>query len=698
MGILISMIAWLFYFLMFTVPLALYPHTSELFEFNKIIVTYLSTILICLFWVVRMIAEKKIIFKRTKLDVPILIFLVTLTITTLFSIDLHTSFYGYYSRFHGGLLSFIVYSLLYWAFVSNLQRRHAVRAFHSLIISSLIVSIYAILQHFGIDKEIWVQDVQLRVFSTLGQPNWLAAWIVALMPVTWIYFHIGRDKNRYDKENFLLGSYWVSIGLYFIYFLVLAYTKSRSGYIALLVAGVVFAGFVGLFSRTKINVLFKKALLPIAIIVIYSVLAGTPFTPSVIEMIEQKDPAPIQTAQTQQTETDQQQDIGQQAPGISFSSTEIRLIVWEGALDVWKNNPVFGTGPETFAYSYYNHRPKEHNLVSEWDFLYNKAHNEYLNQMATTGLVGTIGYLILHGGVIYILYLNFRKDRSDARFIHVSFIAGFVSIIITNFIGFSVVPVALEMFLFPAISVVYLGSEESGKDKKPDLEGSQKITMAIASLIALYLLIGTMNYWRADIYYSKGIVYNDAQSYQVSSQALTRAVELRDNEDVYWQELAEAQMGLSFLLFDIDPDRALEMARTSYQSSEKAEKMSPRDVNTLRKQASVYIKLSYIDEGYLPIVEETIQRAVDLAPTEAKLIYNLGVIQLRLGKMDEGIKNLEKAVDLRPVYTDAHYALALGYVEQGREKEARERLDYVLNVLDPDHSKAKEELRNLDNK
>src|SRR5690606_34366285 len=67
-----------------------------------------------------------------------------------------------------------------------------------------------------------------------------------------------------------------------------------------------------------------------------------------------------------------------EAPGGGTDSGKIRQIVWQGAVDIWKANPVFGSGVETFAYAYYLHRPADHNLTSEWDYLYNKAHNEYL--------------------------------------------------------------------------------------------------------------------------------------------------------------------------------------------------------------------------------------------------------------------------------------------------------------------------------
>ena len=64
---------------------------------------------------------------------------------------------------------------------------------------------------------------------------------------------------------------------------------------------------------------------------------------------------------------------------------KIRLLVWQGAFEAWKNNPIFGTGVETFAFAYYKYKSPAHNLTSEWNFLYNKAHNEFLNYLTTTG-------------------------------------------------------------------------------------------------------------------------------------------------------------------------------------------------------------------------------------------------------------------------------------------------------------------------
>src|SRR3972149_2292572 len=49
---------WLFGALLFLVPLILWPYTSEVFEFNKMVLVYFLTVLISVNWIARMILEK----------------------------------------------------------------------------------------------------------------------------------------------------------------------------------------------------------------------------------------------------------------------------------------------------------------------------------------------------------------------------------------------------------------------------------------------------------------------------------------------------------------------------------------------------------------------------------------------------------------------------------------------------------------
>ena len=61
--------------LFFLTPLILIPLNYELFEFNKMIFVYLVTIIIVATWLVKMILARKLIFRRSFWNLPLLVFL-----------------------------------------------------------------------------------------------------------------------------------------------------------------------------------------------------------------------------------------------------------------------------------------------------------------------------------------------------------------------------------------------------------------------------------------------------------------------------------------------------------------------------------------------------------------------------------------------------------------------------------------------
>ena len=236
-----------------------------------------------------MIYEKKFVFRRTILDIPLLVFFGSQLISTVLSIDPLTSWLGYYSRFNGGLASVICYNLLYWALVSNIDSKKAWKLVYVILSSAALVAFYGVLEHFGIDKKIWIQDVQSRVFSTLGQPNWLAAWLIALMPVAWsLILKTGIKLKNYK--------FWICLSLSVLLFWTMIFTKSRSGYLGFAIASVIFWGLTAWQSRREIKTLFLPLILVGASIFIICLISGTEWTPSLKDLINK--PSAVSQAQT----------------------------------------------------------------------------------------------------------------------------------------------------------------------------------------------------------------------------------------------------------------------------------------------------------------------------------------------------------------------------------------------------------------
>lgn len=680
----------LFAILIFFIPIVLWPYTSEVFEFNKMVLVYILTILIFATWIIRSIVERKFIFRRTILDTPLLIFFGSQLISTLVSIDFYTSVFGYYSRFNGGLLSTICYLILYWAYVSNFDVKDTIKLIKFWLASAAIVSIYGVMEHFGIDKNIWVQDVQSRVFSSLGQPNWLAAWLVALTPLTWSFALNENLKTNIEKLNLKSLNFWVYFSLSVLFFWTLVFTKSRSGMLGM---GVAFVIFWSAYFWQK-RKMFKEFILPFAIIssslLIISLISGNQIIPSLNSILSK-------SANTQ---------VAAPVTGTALESggTEsgvIRKIVWNGAIQIWQHYPILGTGVETFAFSYYLHRPIEHNLTSEWDFIYNKAHNEFLNFMANSGTVGIISYLVLIGFIIY-SFIKFKTNNlsdlsygSDLLIISYSLLAGFVSLSVSNFFGFSVVPTQLQFFLFPAFAVASSMEFVARKGENKKIQPGQKVLIVCVLLATGYLLLATYRYWYSDVLYARGKNFNTLSRPDLAVPILNMAIKYEPSQALYYGEIANSFSTLAMAYSQAkNTTEAGQFASLALNNIQKGVILAPANINLRRTMFGIYVRLSTIDEKYLAIARDLLAETIKLAPTDPKLIFNLGVADANLGQYEKAATDFQKTIELKANYNEARIQYAALLVHLNRGKEAKEQLLYVL-TQDPNNTTVKQALENL---
>jgi len=669
-------IAWLFPILFFLVPLFFTPYNSELFEFNKMLLVYAFTILIVGAWCARMIGQKRLIFQKTPLDWPLLIFLISQFLSFLLSIDRHTSLWGYYSRFNGGLLSVIAYLLLYWAFINNCQTKDVHKIIKASLAAGLIISFYGILEHFGhsfscllfegkFNVDCWVQDVQARVFATLGQPNWLAAYLAVLILIAIVYLLWAKNKRNFAYYLILNASY----------FACLLFTGSRSGFLGLVTALGVLGIFIFLFYRRNFRPFLRPCLILTTNYLLLIVIFGSPFSqinrylPRWSFLPEKAVPAVT---------------VGTQLETGGTESGKIRQIVWQGAWEIFRHYPIFGSGVETFAHSYYNFRPVAHNTVSEWDFLYNKAHNEYLNYLSTTGIVGLGAYLFFIGWFIAQTVSRFKKELTSSDNLNpysliLATFCGWLSILVSNFFGFSVVIISLYFYLIPAF--IFVLSRPPTASDQPSLPFtlSRKILFLVLLLTTFYLLLTTINLWRADFFYSLSQKYSKQNQYVSSYQNITKAIEIAPREPIFLNELSSVAANLAILAAEEKKaSMAAELTTVAIHSGKAALEISPTNLNFGKTQVRVFYLLSALDPNYLEEAINSLRAAISFAPTDPKLVYNLGLLTAKAGQTKEALAIIEKAVELKPNYEEAHRTLALFYEELGNNQDAIKQLEAIL--------------------
>lgn len=662
------------HFFSIVTPIYFSFQTSELFEFNKMLLVYGCTLIVVTAWLLRMALEGKFQFKRTYLDIPLLLFLISQLLSTWFSIHPFTSVFGYYSRFHGGLLSSISYIALYYVVVNVLDKNDIKKVAYSLFFSSIIVGIYAVLEHFGhsfscflssngtdFGVDCWIQDVQNRVFATFGQPNWLAAYAITLIPLG-LY---GALFSKKDKIKIFFMS------ALFLLWLSLIFSKSRSGALGFIASALMM--LVALWYKRILDK-HRKYLSIITIGLVSSgLIFGTPFTQSIFTKLQSN---PQQQTE-QPTQVVNRLDVG------GTDSGEIRKIVWQGALNVWKRYPILGSGLETFAYSYYQDRPMEHNTVSEWDFLYNKAHNELLNIAATSGIVGLLAYLFLLGSFALKTLIHFLKkdhNSSEQQFLLLMLLSGVVAQSVSNFFGFSTVVVSAIMFLYFAFSAIILSSkkEEIGISLSTT---SKYVSQTVLVFAFLFLFHRLINYRQADVLFTSGKNLYSIGQYPAALEQLYGAVALAPNQAEFYSELADSYSELALQLSAADATAAAELEKQAVIYSDQAITLNPRHLNMYKDRLRVFILLSQIKPQYIEQAKQTVELAQVLSPTDPKLVYHQSLLEYDLGHLDTSKKLLEKAIEMKPNYEQARFELAEQYEADGEIDKALEQHQYIVDHI-----------------
>ncbi len=77
---------------------------------------------------------------------------------------------------------------------------------------------------------------------------------------------------------------------------------------------------------------------------------------------------------------------------------------------------------------------------------------------------------------------------------------------------------------------------------------------------------------------------------------------------------------------------------------------NPVHLNYLKSRIKIFLLLSNLDPGYIKQALDTTLRAIKLAPTDAKLYYNLGLIYNQLVQKELAKQTLLTALELKPNY------------------------------------------------
>ncbi len=397
------------------VPVFFNVYSSRIFEPDKIALMRTLTLLGLGAWVVRLFEQGRVEWGehreagenwfRALLRIPLMPAVLSLVaaylIATVFSVTPRISFWGSYQRLQG-TYTLLSYLMVFGMVAATLRRREQVdRLITTVILASLPVGLYGIIQKFGIDPVPWGGDTTGRVAANMGNAIFVAAYLILPFPLT-----IGRIVDAFsnilgEEETHLTAQ--VARGTVYVFAaaiqLITIYFSLSRGPILGLLAGTFFMFIL-------LSLYWGKRWLTLSTVVVAAALG-------VFLVVLSLPNGPLQALRSND-------NIGRLG---NIFETEggtgrVRVLIWEGAAKLTSPHPpisfpdgspdpvnflrpLIGYGPESMYVAYNPFYPPELANIESRNASPDRSHNETWDALVITGLLGLLAEQAVFLSVFY---------------------------------------------------------------------------------------------------------------------------------------------------------------------------------------------------------------------------------------------------------------------------------------------------------
>jgi hypothetical protein len=484
-----------------TTPLYFNIYSFRVFEPDKAALLRFIAILVVAAWLIewlsvprRGIGDPKRMLQalyRHPLAAPVLFIAFTDTLATGFSVVPRVSLLGSYVRLQGTLTT-SAYIVVFMAAATHLRRLDQVkRVIGAVALSSLPITLYALIQHFGLDPLApWSVDVRERPPANLGNPVFLGGYLAmsTLVVLGLLTAQIRRASANYAAAPARIGvalAYGVVLTLNLVAMLL---TESRGPQLALYIGLVCY-----LCLATTVPVVKRPAMIALLVLVVAPIFVGV---------------RAVRGGTVQQA----QEHIAARwasALDVGHGSVGVRIAIWKGVIDLvttkaalelpdgrrdaWRAlRPVIGYGPESLPVTFRIAAQPDLARLEGRPVFVDRAHNETLDILATTGVLGVIGYLWLFAAIVWrglksLGWLGSRRVRSRLSFLALT-CSVVTAIMLTAWQGLALLVIAIPLGAVFGL-LLYLGLSVLSRHSHPV---AGRVLPGDASIVLISLLSATI--------------------------------------------------------------------------------------------------------------------------------------------------------------------------------------------------------------
>jgi len=594
--------------------------------------------------------------KKSWISFGLLAFFAALLLSCFGSVDFNLSFWGdiermlgFFQLFHFLILYFIIITVMRsWPDWRNL--------FLVFLAVGVLVSLHGIGQRLEIIKSPWGPG---RVIATIGNAAYVGAYaIFNLFFVSILFF---KTKNKFWR--------WGYVAAAFIVFLVLIFSGTRGAYLGFGASLLFMLFLLAILSERKKTKAGSLAVLCLLIILIAALFlnADKPFVKdnSFLRRITQI--------------------------SLSDATMQTRFISWRAAAKDFTNHPILGTGLGNYAIIFDKYFDPTFYNYTRSETYFDQAHNNLIDIVSTTGLLGLLVYLsIFIAAFAYLVRGLKNKNVGLADFVLL------FGLIIAYFIQNLVVFDALVTYIALMVMLAYIywlswgetAEEEEEREGEADrgLENKEIYSLFIFGLLALIsiyqfglkpakMLIGTID---GQMALAKGDVVGAVEKYK---KALSYNTVLdRDSRASLIKNLGSMSVGAGnqqkakeILDYGVE----LAKANVAYNPKDNLMQVELAQVldNASRVNADNSEKFYYYSDQAL----EAVDAAVASSPGRVPVYFVKAQIYLTRGETEKAIETLKYAVSLNEDYYESTCQLAKVYIILEREAESYAEVDKCLD-------------------
>jgi len=630
--------------LFFGLPLFFSGVTFQGLAFDKQMYFYFWIILALVFWVIKGIILGEMKIRRTPLDIPIIIFLLTYALATFFSIDRWHSFWGFFGDPSRGLVNILALIVAYYLMFSHLNSKRFNWMVGALLVSGLVASLWSFLGILGI-KFLPALLIQNAPLNLMGSTTSLGIFLSLLVPLIMsAVFKLTEAVSSWRRN---VGIAFLVLDL-FLTFLVLFSIYSFVPWLGILIGVSFFLVFV---LARIIRPAGGWTWVPMASFsLILAILMVGNIKIAKIDLPMEVNPT----------------------PGLSFQIVK----------DSLKEKPVLGSGPGNFSYSFSLHKPQNFNLETLYNLRFYQGSGIIFESLPTIGIVGTISLLLIIRTFLGVEIYLLTKEKERNKIFSLGTAAAALILLVNAAIFRIEGPVFLIGILLTALGLVILYKESESEEKylNLSLKASPKFALTLAfifmvvisGVVFIFVFLGRV--FIADV--QAGLAVKKSQISEEDSVAkILKAINLNKREGRYFSRLAQDYMFLANQEVakgekNRDLNKITNYLNFSISSAKIGRDLMSKDVTANEVLAQIYENAGVYVGDSLALAQESYQKTAEFDPHNPNFYLKLGQIKINLiatkkeeaekKNLVEEAKNLfQKSIEEKNNFDPGYYNLAL---------------------------------------